>query len=79
MKITKKILQDIIKEELASVLQEQDPQKQKEKIIADLEAKIKAEKDPKKKAELQKQLEKKKIDLAGPGENADQAPKETKK
>ena len=31
MKITKKILQDIIKEELTSVLQEQDPQKQKEK------------------------------------------------
>ena len=79
MKITKKILQDIIKEELANVLQEQDPQKQKEKIITDLEAKIKAEKDPKKKAELQKQLKKKKIDLAGPGENGDQEPKKTKK
>ena len=78
MKITKKILQDIIKEELANVLSE-DPQKDKADIIAALEAEIKAETDPKKKAELQKKLEKKKIDLAGPGENADQAPKETKK
>lgn len=73
MKITRKILENIIKEELAKVLQEQDPIKQKEKMIADLEAKIKAENDSKKKAELKKQLEKLKADLAGPGGNADQA------
>ena len=79
MKITKKILHNIIKEEIANVLLEQDPIKAKEKIIADLKAKIKAEKDPKKKKKLEKELEDKEVELAGPGENADQQPKTSKK
>lgn len=78
MKITKKILQDIIKEELANVLQEQDPQKQKEKIIADKKAKCK-KLAGKAKTKCEEELKKLEADLAGPGENADQAPKETKK
>ena len=72
MKITRKNLERIIKEELANLLQEQDPIKAKEKIIADLEAKIKAEKDLKKKKELKAKLEKAEIDLAAPPGNADQ-------
>ena len=75
MKITKKILENIIREELASILQEQDPIKAKEKILADLKAKIKAEKDPKKKKKLEKELEDKEVELAGPGDNADQDPR----
>ena len=75
MKITKKILENIIREELASILQEQDPIKAKEKILADLKAKIKAEKDPKKKKKLEKELEDKEVELAGPAENADQDPR----
>jgi len=72
MKITKNFLQNIIKEEIANILQEQDPIKAKEKIIADLKAEIKAEKDPKKKAKLKAKLEKKKADLAAPAGNDDQ-------
>lgn len=75
MKITRKILENIIREELASILQEQDPIKAKEKILADLKAKIKAEKDPKKKKKLEKELEDKEVELAGPGDNADQDPR----
>ena len=78
MKITRKILEKIIKEEITSILLEQDPIKQKEKMIADLKAKIKAEKDAKKKKKLQDKLKKLEADLAGPGENADQAPKKPK-
>jgi len=72
MKITRKILEKIIKEEITSILLEQDPIKQKEKMIADLKADIKAEKDAKKKKELQDKLKKLEADLAGPGDNADQ-------
>ena len=97
MKITKKILQDIIKEELANVLQEQDPIETKREILqkmddeiaavekqlksakkqSDNKANIKRLQDKLKK--LKEKLKKKEADLAGPGENADQAPKETKK
>lgn len=77
MKITKKILQDIIKEELANVLSE-DPQKDKAEIIADKKAKCK-KLTGKAKAKCEEELKKLEADLAGPGENADQAPKETKK
>jgi hypothetical protein len=70
--MTKTELAKIIKEEVASILQEQDPIKAKEKILADLKAKIKAEKDPKKKKKLQADLKKKKVDLAAPSGNADQ-------
>ena len=72
MKITRKILEKIIKEEITSILLEQDPIEQKEKMIADLKAKIKAEKDAKEKKKLQDKLKKLEADLAGPGENADQ-------
>ena len=72
MKITRKILEKIIKEEITSILLEQDPIKQKEKMIADLKADIKAEKDAKKKKKLQDKLKKLEADLAGPGDNADQ-------
>ena len=44
-------------------------------ILADLKAKIKAEKDPKKKKKLEKELEDKEVELAGPGDNADQDPR----
>ena len=73
MKITKKFLEKIIKEEMASILLEQDPIKQKEKMIADLKAKIKAEKDAKKKKTLQAKLKKLKTQLAGPGASTDQS------
>ena len=56
MKITKKILENIIKEEIASILQEQDQAADAKKVIADLKAKIEAEKDPKKKAKLKAKL-----------------------
>ena len=70
--MTKTELAKIIKEEVASILQEQDPIKAKEKMLADLKAKIKAEKDPKKKKKLQADLKKKTADLAAPSGNADQ-------
>jgi hypothetical protein len=74
MKITRKNLKKIIEEEVANLLQEQeqDPIKAKEEIIADLKAKIKAEKDLKKKKELKAKLEKAETDLAAPSGNADQ-------
>ena len=58
MKITKKILEKIIKEEITSILLEQDPIKQKEEMIADLKAKIENEEDGTKKKTLQAKLKK---------------------
>ena len=75
MKITRKSLERIIEEEVANLLQEQDPinpMKAKEKIIADLKAEIKAEKDSEKKKKLKAKLEKAETDLAAPPGNADQ-------
>ena len=52
MKITRKILENIIKEELASILQEQDLEDRRT-AMEKLAALIKAEKDPQKRADLQ--------------------------
>ena len=54
MKITKKILENIIKEELASILQEQEQDLEDRRTAMEkLAALIKAEKDPQKRADLQ--------------------------
>ena len=71
MKITKKNLENIIKEEIASVLLEQDPIKQKEKMIADKKAKCKNLKG-KAKAKCEKELDELEAELAAPAGNADQ-------
>jgi len=71
MKITKKILENIIKEEIASVLLEQDPIKQKQKMIADKKAKCE-KLEGKAKAKCEKELNELEADLAAPAGNADQ-------
>jgi hypothetical protein len=65
MKITKKILENIIKEEIASILQEQNPILAKEKMIADKKAECK-NLEGKAKAKCEEELEKLEADLAGP-------------
>lgn len=53
MKTTKKILENIIREELASILQEQEQKQDRRTAMEELVALIRAEEDPQKRAKLQ--------------------------